>query len=542
MAEADQSPDDGEAEAAKADQSPDDGEAEAAKEASMAAFQRTAGELVFTHAAVACHNLLWMWVASRGWAVRGESASSYGALRNIAAAVGGTLLTDSVAYFTHLFLDNYVSEKGVLGPLVEEFLFHHKSPKFQLQSFVENGWRESIFASSILLSAIASGVCNLRSSVSTSFWGAFGFWGGQISAIHKAAHVSKPPWIYALGQRYGVIIDRRHHMRHHATLCSHYSLCTGHFEALFERLMGVESVEVLAYLLLGITPRYSRLGLKSGEESRPRIAERLQHLKWSVWYSYFNGFATKAGLGLHFMNWGHCRADGEEYPLPAGAERVLGKDPRIRLINAASLQLYLHLLQGVPLEGRDVAEVSSGRGGFMACLAGSGLARSCTGVDACSGAVETCGQLYADVPGLSFRHGDAMAPLGFSADVVVNVEASHCYPSREGFFRRVHESLKPGGRLLFADFMSEADADKCVAWLEAEGRFEVEIREDITPAVLRAMETTNDAKMGVIKERFPRVVRGFVERFAATEGSKSRGDTSDGWGGALYLHLRALRK
>jgi len=527
---------------AEADQSPqDDG---TSKDTSSAPFQRTAGDLVFTHTVVALHNLLWMWVTSRGWASRSEPLDKQVALRTVAAAAGGTLLTDTVAYFTHLFLDNYVSENGILGPLVHEFLLHHKSPKFQQQTFVENAWRESIFASSILLSAIASGACNLRSSFSTTFWGAFGFWGGQISGIHKAAHVVKPFWLYGLGQRFGIIIDRRHHMRHHASLSSHYSLCTGHFEVFFERLKGVEFVEVVAYLLAGITPRNSRLGLRRSEDAELQrsFSERLQHLKWSIWYSYFNDFASRENLGLHFMNWGYRRADGVEYKLPSGAERILGSDPRIRLVNGASLQLYLHLLEGIPLEGRDVAEMSSGRGGFMACLAGSGLARSCIGVDACSGVVESCNQLYADLPNLSFRHGDAAAPLGFSADVVVNVEASHCYPSRETFFHRVHEALKPGGHFLFADFMTEADAEKCVAWLEAEGRFEVEIREDITPAVLRAMENTNDAKLAVIKERFPRVVRGLLERFAATEGSKSRGDTSDGWQGAIYLHLRARRR
>lgn len=527
---------------AEADCSPDDGDA--AKVPAEPVVERTAGHLVFTHAAVGLHNFFWMWVTSRGWACRGEATGGISPWRTVAAAVGGTMLTDTIAYFTHLFLDNYVSEHGILGPLVQEFLLHHKTPKFQQQSFVENGWRESLFASSILAASIGSGLCNLRSSVSTTFWGTFGFWGGQISGIHKAAHVPKPPLVYAFGQRIGLIIDRRHHSRHHASLCSHYALCTGHFEALFERLKGVECVEVFMYLFTGTMPRNSRLGLRrsEGPQLRRSFSERLQHLKWSIWYTFFNDFATRADFGLHFMNWGYRREDGEQYPLPAGAERVLGSDSRIRQVNAASLQLYLHLLQGVPLEGRDVAEVSSGRGGFMACLAGSGLARSCIGVDACHVAVESCNQLYADLPSLSYRHGDAMAPPGFSVDVVVNVEASHCYPSREAFFMRVHEALKPGGHFLFADFMTEAEAEQCVGWLEADGRFEVEVREDITPAVLRAMEFTNDAKLAVIKERFPRVVRSLLERFAATEGSKSRGDTSDGWAGSLYLHLRARRR
>mmetsp|Transcript_45190 Transcript_45190/g.130900 ORF Transcript_45190/g.130900 Transcript_45190/m.130900 type:complete len:531 (-) Transcript_45190:68-1660(-) len=506
------------------------------------AEERTTGHLVFTHTAVTLQHLFWMSLALRSWTLRKNPGEGC-VWRTLSAMVSATLLGDTVTYFTHLLLDNYLSEQGILGPLVHEFLLHHKSPKFQLQTYVENAWRESIFTASIMGTAIGTGLCNLRSSYSTTFWAVFGFVGTQISAIHKAAHVARPPLIYSIGQRAGLIIDRRHHAKHHATLASHYSLCTGHFEAAFEVVKGVECVEAVFYLLTGTVSRNSRLGLRSSgdQELRKSFGDRFQYLKWSIWYTFFNDFTTRLDLGINFMNWGYRREDGEQYPLPAGADRVLGSDPRAKAVNTASLQLYLHLLQGVPLEGRDVAEVSSGRGGFMACLAGSSLARSCLGVDACAGAVESCNKQFADLPGLSFRHGDAVAPLGFTVDVLVNVEASHCYPSREVFFRRVYEALRPGGHFLFADFMSEAEADQCVAWLEEDG-FEVELREDVTPAVLRAMEYTNDAKIGMIKEHVPRMLTGFMERFAATAGSKSRGDQSDGWNGAVYLHLRARRR
>merc|ERR1719183_2134820 len=133
-----------------------------------------------------------------------------------------------------------------------------------------------------------------------------------------------------------------------------------------------------------------------------------------------------------------------------------------------------------------------------------------------------------------------MEDLGLEVDIVVNVEASHCYPSRETFFGRVHGALRPGGLFLFADFMPKSEVPECVKWLQKAG-FSVEVKEDVTADVLRAMEQTNAAKVALIRERFPRALWGVLERFAATEGSHSRGDKNDGWSDSVYLHLRARR-
>ena len=39
-----------------------------------------------------------------------------------------------------------------------------------------------------------------------------------------------------------------------------------------------------------------------------------------------------------------------------------------------------------------------------------------------------------------------------SADFILNVESSHCYPSLEDFFRAVCQVLKEDGIFLYADF------------------------------------------------------------------------------------------
>ena len=38
------------------------------------------------------------------------------------------------------------------------------------------------------------------------------------------------------------------------------------------------------------------------------------------------------------------------------------------------------------------------------------------------------------------------------ADVVMNIESSHCYPNIEEFFKGVHFMLKDNGVFVYADF------------------------------------------------------------------------------------------
>jgi SAM-dependent methyltransferase len=283
------------------------------------------------------------------------------------------------------------------------------------------------------------------------------------------------------------------------------------------------------------------LGLKLEQEKlQPNFEQRLQQVKYLVWYKLFNSLMAKMRLQLHFMNWGYRREDGTQYAVPKGGEIVLGADARMQVVNGCSLQLYLHMLHDIDVKGKDVVEVSSGRGGCMACLAASGEVKSCTGIDTCAVAVQTCSEMHNNLSKVLYKQGDAMGDFGLEADILVNVEASHCYPSREIFFKNVYKALRPGGLFLFADFMSKAEMPQCIAWLESAG-FHVEVQEDITAGVLRAMALTSEAKVTMIKQRFPRFMWGVMKRFAATEGSESRGDASHGWKDSVYLHLRCRR-
>jgi len=77
------------------------------------------------------------------------------------------------------------------------------------------------------------------------------------------------------------------------------------------------------------------------------------------------------------------------------------------------------------------------------------------------------------VPGLEFVAGDA-EKLPFAAgsfDVVINVEASHCYPAFPRFLAEVARVLRPGEHFAYADFrfaerLPEWDAALASASLE----------------------------------------------------------------------------
>lgn len=496
--------------------------------------------------AVGTHSSLWLWLLWRAVKMLRERARAGTLQRRVIlglpiAAFGGTLFTDTIAYFTHFFLDNYLSENGILGYMVRIFEIHHENPRMDEQNYLENAWAESLFGTGILATAFGCGALNLRSVLSCTYFAFVGFWAGQISAVHKAAHQAAPALFYKVLQKMRITVDRAYHGKHHTKFASHYSLCTGHFEAMFDACYGVPLLESILFLSVGKVSRHSILGLKLEQEKlQPNLAQRFQQVKYLLWYKLFNSLMVKLRLQLHFMNWGYRKADNTDYQVPDGGDVVLGSDPLIRVVNGTSLQLYMHMLQGIDIKGKDVVEVSSGRGGFLASLAASGQVNTCVGVDTCAVAVDTCNTIHEKLFKVRYQQGDAMGALGVEADVLVNVEASHCYPSREMFFKNVFNTLRPGGVFLFADFMGKSEVPQCVTWLEAAG-FSVEVQEDITAGVLRGMELTNEAKVTLIRERLPRFLWGVMERFAATEGSVSRGDTTDGWRDAVYLHVRCRK-
>ncbi len=188
--------------------------------------------------------------------------------------------------------------------------------------------------------------------------------------------------------------------------------------------------------------------------------------------------------------------------------------------NRACIQLYHHVASQVELRGKVVLEVSCGHGGGASWIARTLQPESYTGLDLNLAGIRFCRQHHR-VAGLGFVQGDAQKlpfPDG-SFDVVLNVEASHCYPDFPGFLAEVARVLRPGGHFLYADFRF---SDGLSAWDAAIAAAPMEIVRscDIRDEVLRGMNCNAARSGALIRDRLPRFLQSLGRDFAGVPGSR----------------------
>ncbi|MEL7208161.1 MAG: class I SAM-dependent methyltransferase [Actinomycetota bacterium] len=154
--------------------------------------------------------------------------------------------------------------------------------------------------------------------------------------------------------------------------------------------------------------------------------------------------ATAASRHARFFNFGYRPLPGEE---------TAGPELPPRLPNRDSAQLLLEVVGDADLSGR-VAEIGCGRGGNLWLMHRMLGAEELVGVDLTQDSL-----IHAKADSRAdhalFVTGDAEAvPLAAdSADVVLSLETSCCYPDVEAFHHEVARVLKPGGTFLYADLM-----------------------------------------------------------------------------------------
>lgn len=234
---------------------------------------------------------------------------------------------------------------------------------------------------------------------------------------------------------------------------------------------------------------------------------RVRRAIWQLWYPYLTR-RIRADDVL-FLNYAFV----EEPP------RALPLDPADE-INRACIQLYHHVATQVDLRGRAVLEVSCGHGGGASWIARQLKPASYTGLDLNPSGIRFCRERHR-VDGLTFVRGDAER-LPFpdaSFDAVLNVEASHCYPSLPRFLAEVARVLRPGGHFLYADFrfaQGFADWDAALAGAPLTLR----ATRDISAEVLRGMRQNSERSMALIVRHLPKFLHGLGRDFAGIEGSR----------------------
>lgn len=118
-----------------------------------------------------------------------------------------------------------------------------------------------------------------------------------------------------------------------------------------------------------------------------------------------------------------------------------------------------------PVEGQVVVDLGCGRGGdLLRALERVGPAGAALGVDATAGMVEAARARLSGRPNACVLQGDlAAVPLPDGvADVVVSNCAINHAPDKAAVFREVRRLLRPGGRAVVSDVVSEAPLPESV--------------------------------------------------------------------------------
>ena len=129
-----------------------------------------------------------------------------------------------------------------------------------------------------------------------------------------------------------------------------------------------------------------------------------------------------------------------------------------------------------------------------------------TGLDYNPDGVAYCSEHH-KLPGLNFVHGNA-EDLPFpdnSFDAVVNVEASHAYPTLSKFLSEVARVLKPGGDFLYADFRGRPEFPVWEGALDAMPLRQVSKRV-INADVVRSLDDSAQHKLDLISHQLPKLL------------------------------------
>jgi SAM-dependent methyltransferase len=202
-------------------------------------------------------------------------------------------------------------------------------------------------------------------------------------------------------------------------------------------------------------------------------------------------------------------------------------------------QLYFRAVNGMDLTGKDVIEVSCGRGGGASFIHRYLQSRTVSGIDIAAAAIEFCKRVHR-APGLRFLQGAAEdLPLhDETADAVINVEASLCYGDRNRFYAEVLRVLRPGGYFFYADLQWPDAIDALSATLQGIG-FELLQTDDITANVSRALQLDSDRRIEYARVNAPFFLRHAMRTFGGAPGTRIPTALSDG---TMRYYCLTLRK
>ena len=253
------------------------------------------------------------------------------------------------------------------------------------------------------------------------------------------------------------------------------------------------------------------------------IVDRFAHLPtwvrlplWRYWHNMMIRWDTDY-QALSFMNYGYAPIDEPDL--------VLNEEDQRERFGA---HLYHVAVSHMPVQNKELLEVSSGRGGGASYITRYLRPKRYVGLDISKRNVDACTRVYGHIPGLSFQCGRA-EELPFpdaSFDHVLSVEASRAYGDVRSFFREVRRVIRETGSFFLTDMRHAEEIDELRSTL-AECGFRVQEAMDIGPNVVAALDRDNQRKVELMKRKVPSMFLSAFSEFAGTKGSERYAEFAD---------------
>jgi SAM-dependent methyltransferase len=246
-----------------------------------------------------------------------------------------------------------------------------------------------------------------------------------------------------------------------------------------------------------------------------------------AFYEFLGVILVRKG-GLQMLNCGYQEAEGSRIDLPPLHEK-----------ERLGCQLYRRVAGSLALAGADIIEVGCGRAGGARFLTDGFGPRRYVATDF-SRLFLLTNRLTRHPPVLQFQFARAhrMPFEADSFDFGIAVEAVHAMPDKAAFLAEMARILKPGGKLLVADFfyVRESSPNSLAGFRAKADRagFVTEREEDWTGPARAALEADSPRRFAEI-DRLPRVFRQPALSFAGTTESPLYRQLCDGR--ALYAYF-----